>query len=46
MKILLVCCAGMSTSMLVQRMDKAAKAKGIDVSNNRCSSNSWSRKSY
>lgn len=29
MKILLVCCAGMSTSMLVQRMDKAAKAKGI-----------------
>ncbi len=31
MKILLVCCAGMSTSMLVQRMDKAAKAKGVDV---------------
>ncbi len=31
MKILLVCCAGMSTSMLVQRMDKAAKAKGVDA---------------
>lgn len=31
MKILLVCCAGMSTSMLVQRMDRAAKAKGIKV---------------
>lgn len=31
MKILLVCCAGMSTSMLVQRMDKAVKAKGVDA---------------
>ncbi|UTY39073.1 PTS sugar transporter subunit IIB [Allocoprobacillus halotolerans] len=31
MKILLVCNAGMSTSMLVSRMEKAAKAKGIDA---------------
>ncbi|MFV0396202.1 MAG: PTS sugar transporter subunit IIB [Coprobacillaceae bacterium] len=31
MKILLVCCAGMSTSMLVQRMEKAAKEKEIDA---------------
>ena len=31
MKILLVCCAGMSTSMLVQRMDKAAKVKGVQA---------------
>lgn len=30
-KILLVCNAGMSTSMLVQRMEKAAKDQGIDV---------------
>lgn len=31
MKILLVCNAGMSTSMLVARMEKAAKAKNMDV---------------
>lgn len=31
MKILLVCNAGMSTSMLVQRMEKAAKDQNIDV---------------
>ena len=29
--IMLVCSAGMSTSMLVQRMKKAAAADGIDV---------------
>lgn len=31
MNILLVCAAGMSTSLLVNRMDDAAKEKGIDV---------------
>ena len=31
-KILLVCNAGMSTSMLVAKMKKAAEAKGIEVS--------------
>lgn len=31
MKILLVCNAGMSTSMLVQRMEKAAKEQGIEA---------------
>ena len=31
MKILLVCNAGMSTSMLVARMEKAAKEKGVDA---------------
>lgn len=31
-KILLVCNAGMSTSMLVAKMKKSAEAKGIDVS--------------
>ncbi|MCD7893178.1 MAG: PTS sugar transporter subunit IIB [Erysipelotrichaceae bacterium] len=31
MKILLVCNAGMSTSMLVQRMEKAAKEDGIEA---------------
>lgn len=31
MKILLVCNAGMSTSMLVQRMEKAAVEKGIEA---------------
>lgn len=30
-KILLVCNAGMSTSMLVQKMNNVAKEKGIDV---------------
>lgn len=30
-KILLVCNAGMSTSMLVLKMEKAAQAKGLDV---------------
>ncbi|KQN64535.1 PTS sugar transporter subunit IIB [Erwinia sp. E602] len=30
-KILLCCAAGMSTSMVVQRMEKAAKEKNIDV---------------
>lgn len=30
-KILLACGAGMSTSILVQRMEEAAKAKGIEV---------------
>lgn len=31
-KILLVCNAGMSTSMLVAKMKKAAEAKNLDVS--------------
>ncbi len=31
-KILLVCNAGMSTSMLVAKMKKAAESKGADVS--------------
>ena len=31
MKILLVCSAGMSTSLLVTKMEKAAKEKGIGV---------------
>lgn len=30
-KILLCCAAGMSTSMVVQKMEKAAKEKGVDV---------------
>lgn len=30
-RILLVCAAGMSTSMLVERMKKAAAAKGIEA---------------
>ena len=30
-KILLVCSAGMSTSLLVNKMKEAAKAKGIEV---------------
>ena len=30
-RILLVCNLGMSTSMLVQRMEKAAKEQGIEV---------------
>lgn len=30
-KILLVCSAGMSTSLLVTKMQKAAEAKGIEV---------------
>lgn len=31
MKIMLVCSAGMSTSMLVQKMRKAAEEKGVTV---------------
>ena len=31
MNILLVCAAGMSTSLLVNRMNDAAKTKGIEV---------------
>lgn len=31
MNILLVCAAGMSTSLLVNRMNDAAKAKGIEI---------------
>ncbi|MBY6930008.1 PTS sugar transporter subunit IIB [Clostridium botulinum] len=31
-KILLVCCAGMSTSLLVSKMQAAAKEKGIECS--------------
>ena len=31
MKILLVCNAGMSTSMLVSRMEKAAQARGLSI---------------
>lgn len=31
MNILLVCAAGMSTSLLVTRMEEAAKSKNIDV---------------
>ncbi|MDI9220692.1 PTS sugar transporter subunit IIB [Pantoea sp. EA-12] len=30
-KILLCCAAGMSTSMVVQKMEKAAKAQGVEV---------------
>lgn len=30
-KILLVCAAGMSTSLLVSKMQKAAEEKGVDV---------------
>ncbi|QNO13983.1 PTS sugar transporter subunit IIB [Alkalicella caledoniensis] len=30
-KILLACAAGMSTSLLVTKMEKAAQAKGIEV---------------
>ena len=32
MNILLACSAGMSTSLLVSKMEEAAKAKGIEVS--------------
>ncbi len=31
MNILLICSAGMSTSMLVAKMEQSAKAKGIDA---------------
>ena len=31
MKIMLCCAAGMSTSLLVTKMEKAAAAKGLDV---------------
>ena len=31
MKVLLVCNAGMSTSMLVQKMEASAKEQGIDL---------------
>lgn len=31
MKILLICSAGMSTSLLVTKMEKAAAARGIEV---------------
>ena len=31
MNILLVCSAGMSTSLLVTRMEKAAKDKGLEI---------------
>lgn len=31
MNVLLVCAAGMSTSLLVNRMNEAAQAKGIDI---------------
>lgn len=31
MKILLVCSAGMSTSLLVTKMKKAAEAKGLEI---------------
>lgn len=31
MKICLICCAGMSTSAIVKRMQDAAAAKGIDA---------------
>ncbi|WP_032825299.1 PTS sugar transporter, partial [Oenococcus oeni] len=30
-KVMLVCAAGMSTSLLVSKMQKAAKAQGEDV---------------
>ncbi len=36
MKILLVCCAGMSTSMLVKRMSDVAEKKGIDADISAC----------
>lgn len=31
LKILLVCCAGMSTSFLVEKMKKSAETKGIEA---------------
>jgi len=31
MKILLICSAGMSTSLLVTKMEKAAAARGLDL---------------
>ncbi|CAM4180147.1 PTS sugar transporter subunit IIB [Lederbergia lenta] len=31
MKIILVCSAGMSTSMLVQKMEKSAESKGLSA---------------
>jgi len=31
MKVLLVCNAGMSTSMLVQKMEQAAEAEGVEL---------------
>lgn len=30
-KVMFVCCAGMSTSLLVEKVNKAARARGIDV---------------
>lgn len=39
MQITLICSAGMSTSMLVARMDEAAKKRGLDVV---ISAHSWS----
>lgn len=30
-KVLFVCCAGMSTSLLVERVNKTAKEKGIEI---------------
>lgn len=31
LKVMFVCCAGMSTSLLVEKVNKAAKDKGIDM---------------
>lgn len=36
-KIMLVCSAGMSTSLLVTKMDKAAKEKGLELEIFACS---------
>jgi len=31
MKVMFVCCAGMSTSLLVEKVNKAAASKGIEM---------------
>lgn len=31
LKVMFVCCAGMSTSLLVEKVNKAAKDKGIEM---------------
>jgi len=31
LKVMFVCCAGMSTSLLVEKVNKTAKSKGIDL---------------
>ena len=31
LRVMFVCCAGMSTSLLVEKVNKAAKEKGLDI---------------